>query len=184
MVLGSLEGGEQSRLDVAPCSSIERLLLSPDDVGVRELIDVRGKEVVGEGRDLLDSADDDVAELSVLALLGQGLVDLTCGSDSKIEALHVRTEGEMMGDEASDVRSWGRTRADDDSLDFFVRSEVFGNLRDEPLEGGFPDHFRQVRSGVGMSEKVFGEEKNELIPVDQARRVHLSVQSLSNKGGS
>lgn len=77
VVFSRLESGVQPRLDIAPRSGVQGLLLSPDNVGVGELVNVRREEVVREGRDLLDSADNDVVEASVLSVLDEGLVNLT-----------------------------------------------------------------------------------------------------------
>lgn len=133
--------------------------LAPNDVGVGELVDVGGEEVVREGRDLLDSAEDDVVDTSILTLLKESLVDLSCRQKGKIKegiAVSLRSR------ESRRKKAERRTRADDDPLDLLVGSDLSGDLRDEPLESSLSNHVGEIRSSVGVSKEVLGEEDDEL----------------------
>ena len=77
VVLSLLQGGDQSRLDIGPSTVVQRLLLSPHQLGVGVLVEVRGEEVVRQRAKLLKSRDRDVVDSLVLSLLQELVVDLT-----------------------------------------------------------------------------------------------------------
>ena len=88
VVLGLVEQGLNARLRETPGTSVERLLLAPDDgLGVGVLVEVLAELLPGEGVELLDTGEGDVVDLVVGAVLVQGGVDLTRAQDDTLNLL-------------------------------------------------------------------------------------------------
>lgn len=86
MVNGLVEEGLEARLDVAPCTGVERFFLAPDDVLcvgviVKILLDLLPWEWVK----LFNTGDGGVLETIRLTVLGQGGVDLARAEDDTID---------------------------------------------------------------------------------------------------
>jgi hypothetical protein len=77
MMLGLASGSVDARASVAPRAVIKRLLLAPEQAGIGILIKVGRDKVIGEGRDLLNAADGDVLNATLLTGLEEGKVNLT-----------------------------------------------------------------------------------------------------------
>ena len=175
VVLGRLERGEQSRLDVRPRPSVERLLLAPCDVGVGELVDVGREEVVRERRDLLDSAEDNVLDASVLSLLEQSLVDLSRADDYP---LHLRVGGHVgrrLGDEPLEL---GLT----DHLGQ-VRSRVRVS---EQVLGEEDDELRETRENGGsarLEERKSNDAWTDRLPEVSVDLTTEDVEVVCGRGG-
>lgn len=88
MVLGVVEKSLKTRLGVRPGTSVEGLLLGPDDgLGVGVLVEVLTELLPGEGVELLDTSDGDVVDLVVLAVLEESGIDLTSAENDTLNLL-------------------------------------------------------------------------------------------------
>lgn len=63
------------------------LFLSPDEVGVRVLVEMRSQHVIRQRADLLDTRDGNVVDPSLLALLEKLVVHLTRAEDVSADLL-------------------------------------------------------------------------------------------------
>lgn len=79
MMLRLASSGVDPGSNVAPSAIIERLLLHPNQVRIRVLVEVGRDQVVRERRELLDPAYGDVFDASLFTGLCEGKVDLACG---------------------------------------------------------------------------------------------------------
>lgn len=118
VVLGLVEKSLDTRLSKAPSTSVERLLLTPDDgLGVGVAVEVLLELLPGEGVELLKTGDGDVVDLVVSAVLVQGgvdlarakndTVDLLLGHEVAIGVLGVLDEGAELGVLAGEVLNVG-----------------------------------------------------------------------------
>lgn len=84
--------------DEAPGTSIIRLLLSPDyTLGIGICLKVRACLFPGEGMQLLDARDGNVAESQCLPLLGEGIVDLARAQNYPVNLARISNAGPMGG---------------------------------------------------------------------------------------
>ena len=107
VVLSSVEQSLNTGLDKAPSTSVERLLLGPDDVlGVRVAVQVLLELSPWEGVELLDTGDSGVANALALTVLGKSSVDLTRAQDDTLNLLWLINGGTMSGirDDPAEVR--------------------------------------------------------------------------------
>lgn len=91
VVLGLLQGSDQTRLDVSPSTIVQRLFLRPNKVGVRVLVEMRSKEIIWERAELFNSRDGNVVVTLVFSLLEKLVVDLT-GTENVSSNLFGRDE--------------------------------------------------------------------------------------------
>lgn len=78
VMLRLVQQGLDSRLRKRPSSSVQRLLLSPDDgLGVGIAVKILLKKLPREGIELLDTNDGSVGNVVVGAVLVQSSIDLT-----------------------------------------------------------------------------------------------------------
>lgn len=133
MVLRAVEQSLDARLSVAPSTSVERLLLRPDDgLGVRVLVEVLAELLPGEGVELLDTGDGNVVDLVVGAVLVKTGIDLARAEDDAVNLLG--------------------------SLDL---ARLVGWVGDDPLELGLANELLNVGAGERMTEESLGEEEDE-----------------------
>lgn len=133
MVLRAVEQSLDARLSVAPGTSVERLLLRPDDgLGVRVLVEVLAELLPGEGVELLDAGDGNVVDLVVGAVLVKTGIDLARAEDDAVNLLG--------------------------SLDL---ARLVGWVGDDPLELGLANELLNVGAGERMTEESLGEEEDE-----------------------
>ena len=133
VVLGLVEQRLDTRLCEAPCTSVERLLLAPDDllcVGVR--VEVLLELLPWEGVELLDTGDGNVLEAAGFTLLDERGVHLTCAEDDTVDLL-VRADG----------------------------TRLVGKVADNPFEVRFASELLDARAGKRVTEKGLGEEHDE-----------------------
>lgn len=108
-------------------------------------------EVVREGRDLLDSADHDVVDALVLALLEQRVVHLTCTLQGKSAYVHTCRAQKQ------------HTRAEDMPADLLRGDDVLRvGVRNVTQEVAVTGHIREVGSRSGMAEEGLREEEDQL----------------------
>jgi hypothetical protein len=131
VVLSLAHGRLNTGLNVGPRSVVDRLLLHPVSGRVGVAVEVRGDEVVGEGRELLDTRDGNVLEAALFALGEEGVVNLTRAEDV---ANDLFGRGEAFRFRLSDVTLEVRIRAEllDRRASLRVTKEV---LREEDDEG-------------------------------------------------
>lgn len=132
VVLCLVEKGLNARLREGPSTSVQRLLLTPDDglrVGVH--IEVLLELLPWEGVQLLNAGDGGVLDLLAGTVLVESGVDLTCAEDDTLDLVWV-VDGVAV---------------------FWVW--------DDPLELGILGELLNWRSGKWMAEKVLGEEEDE-----------------------
>lgn len=133
VVLGGVQHGLDTGLDVRPGTGVERLLLTPDDVlGVGVAVQVLLQLVPREGVQLLDTSDGSVANAIGLTVLDEGGVDLARAHDHTLDLLG--------------------------SLDGLG---LVGRVRDDPLEVRVAGEGVQVRAGNGVTQERLGEEDDK-----------------------
>lgn len=121
-----------SRLGETPCTSVQRLLLTPDDrlcvgVGVEVLLQLLPRERV----QLLNSGDGSVLDVVVGAVLGESGIYLTGAKDDTVNLFRLI-----------------------DALAMF-------RIRDDPLELRFASELFNRRSSDRMTKEGLREEDNE-----------------------
>lgn len=88
MVLGVVEQSLKARLGIRPGTSVEGLLLGPDNgLGVGVLVEVLTELLPREGVELLDTSEGDVVDLVVLAVLEESGIDLTSAENDTLNLL-------------------------------------------------------------------------------------------------
>ena len=133
VVLGSVQQALNTGLGVRPGTSVERLLLAPDDVlGVGVAVKVLLQLSPREGVQLLNTGDGSVADTVGLAVLAQSSVDLSGAQDDALDLLR--------------------------SIDGFSGVSLIG---DDPLEVGLAVQGLNVRAGKGVTQQRLGEEKDQ-----------------------
>ena len=135
VVLGMVEQGLDARLNKAPCTCVEGLLLRPDNgLGVGVHVEVLAELVPRERVELLDAGEGDVFGIGAegLAVLVQGGPDLA--------------------------------RAEDHALNLVRRRDGAGlvlRVRDDPLELRVFGKLANRRAGERMAQEGLGKEDNE-----------------------
>lgn len=81
MVFRLIRRSKNARAYVGPCPVIQRLLLTPENIGIRVFVKVGREHVVREWRNLLQSADGNVFDALLLSFLKQGIINLACAQD-------------------------------------------------------------------------------------------------------
>lgn len=133
VVLGLVEKCLDTRLCEAPCTSVERLFLAPDNllcVGVR--VEVLLKLLPWEGVELLNTSDGNVLEAAGFTLLNERSVHLTCAENDTVDLL-VRADG----------------------------TSLMGRVTNNPFEVRLASELFDVRAGKRVAEKGLGEEHDE-----------------------
>lgn len=154
VVLGSLEGGVHSRLDVDPGTSVKRLLLSPADilkVGVRvqKLSDLLPRE----GVQLLDSDDSSLLVSKILSSLEESSPDLAGTEENSLDALLVV-----------------------DGLAMLV-------VLNDPLEVRLTNKLREVGLGHGVSQQVLREEAGQRLSESSVHLSSVQMEDVGGGSG-
>jgi hypothetical protein len=134
VVVSVVEQGLNARLSEAPGTSVERLLLSPDDgLGVGVLVKVLLELLPGEGVQLLNAGEGDVVDVVLGTVLVESSPDLTTAENDSVNLL---------------------TRLENASLVLRVG--------DDPLEASvLPSELLDVAAGQRVSQQRLGEEDDE-----------------------
>lgn len=134
VVLSVVEQGLNTRLGEAPGTSVERLLLGPDDgLGVGVLVKVLLELLPGEGVQLLNAGEGDVVNVVLGTVLVESSPDLTTAENDSVNLL---------------------TRLENASLVLRVG--------DNPLEASvLTSELFNVATGQRVSEQGLGEEDDE-----------------------
>jgi hypothetical protein len=97
VILGLVEQSLDTGLREAPGTSVQRLLLAPDDgLGVGVLVQVLAELLPGEGVELLDTGERDVVDLVVSTVLVQGGVDLSSTQNDTLNLLGLLDVASLM----------------------------------------------------------------------------------------
>jgi hypothetical protein len=107
VVFSSVKQSLDTGLHKAPSTSVERLLLGPDDIlGVRVAVQVLLELGPWEGVELLDTGDGGVANALAITVLGKSTVDLTGAHDDTLDLLRLINGGAMgvIRDDPAEVR--------------------------------------------------------------------------------
>lgn len=133
VVVDSLvEEGLNAGLHVAPASSVERLLLTEDDVlGVGVAVEVLLQLLPGEGVHLFDTGDGGVPDTVRLTMLGESSPDLTGAHNHTLDFLRL--------------------------VNLFAMLVV----RDNPAEMGVASELLDGGSATWVTEKGFREENDQ-----------------------
>jgi hypothetical protein len=133
VVLGLVEKSLNPRLGETPCTSVERLLLTPNDVlGVGVRVEVLLQLLPWEGVELFNTGDRDILQATRLALLDKRSIDLTSAKNDAVDLV-------MRSNFAASM-SW---------------------VLDDPLEVRLARELFQIRTGQWVTQKRLGEEQNE-----------------------
>lgn len=107
VVFSSVKQSLDTWLNKAPSTSIERLLLGPDDVlGVRVAVQVLLELSPREGVELLDTGDGGVANALALTVFGKSSVDLAGAHNNTLNLFRLVNGGAVSGvrDDPTEVR--------------------------------------------------------------------------------
>lgn len=111
VVLCCVQQRLKTRLGEAPGTSVQRLLLAPDDgLGVGVLVQVLTELLPGEGVELLNTRDGHVVDLVLGAVLVQSRIDLTRAEDHALDLLgrlDVAARVGGVGDDPAEARVAG-----------------------------------------------------------------------------
>ena len=134
VVLSVIEQSLDTGLSEAPGTSVERLLLGPDDrLGVRVLVKVLLQLLPREGVQLLKTGDGDVVNLVIGAVLVEGGPDLTRAKNDSVNLLR-RLDG----------------------------ARLVLRVGDDPLEASIlASELLNVAAGQRVTEQRLGEEDDE-----------------------
>jgi hypothetical protein len=153
VVLSVVEQSLDTGLSEAPGTSVERLLLAPDDgLGVRVLVEVLLELLPREGVQLLNAGESDVVNVVVRSVLVKGSPDLASAENNTLNLVR---------------------RLDSTSLMLRVRNN--------PLESGvLASKSLDVAASKRVAEERLGEEDDERLAV---LAVQLSAESVEQVGG-
>jgi hypothetical protein len=158
VVLGVVEKSLDSGLGERPGTSVEGLLLAPNDrLGIRVRVEVVAELGPGEGVELLNTGDRCVGDLVGLTVLEQGGEDLAGTEDDTLDLFGlVNLEGGVLG--------------------------VHGVL-DDPPEVALTSEVLDVRASEGVTQKSLGEEGDERLA---ELTVHLATENVEvvGRGGA
>lgn len=132
VVLGGIEQGFDTRLGVAPCASVQGLLLGPHDVlGIRVAVEVLLQLGPWEGVQLLNAGDGGVADTVRLAVFREGSVHLARAEDHTLNLLGL------------------------------VDRRAVTRIRDDPLEVRIAGELLDRRAGNRVTQERLGEEDDK-----------------------
>ncbi|KAI3492962.1 hypothetical protein L1887_42337 [Cichorium endivia] len=134
VVLGMPAGGPKPRLDIAPGTVVQRLLLAEDQVGVGVLVERLNDRLVVKRRKLLDPADRHVLDVVLAPVVEQRKVGLSKRQDVTLDLIRCNQ---------------------------LILALVGMRLGNEPLEAGTGEEVLQVGPGLGVTQETLGEEVDE-----------------------
>lgn len=133
VVLSVVEKGLNTRLSIRPSTSVEGLLLGPDNsLGIRVLVEVVAELLPWEGVELLNAGDGDIVKLVLGAVLMQRRIDLARAENDTLNLLG--------------------------GLDV---TGLVGGVGNDPSELGVTDKLLDVRASKRMTEERLGEEDDK-----------------------